>query len=196
MLPGQRRQRQRIGADIHLAVAIADRQRAAAPGADQQIVLAGEQEDERERAFEPRQRARHRLRRGQPLRQVMRRQDRDRLGIGLRDKAMTQAGQLAFQLLEILDNAVMDDGDPVGRDRMRVVLGRQAVRRPARVADADRAVHRLAFEPRGEVGELALRRGGVRCGRRSASRPRPNHSRGIRDAAAPRSARRRPAACR
>ncbi len=35
-------------------------------------------------------------------------------------------------------------------------LGRLAVRRPARVADADRAVHRLAFEPGGEVGELAL----------------------------------------
>ena len=50
----------------------------------------------------------------------------------------------------------MDDGDPVGGDRMGVGLGRQAVRRPAGMADADRALHRLVIEPRGEVGELAL----------------------------------------
>ena len=196
MLPGQRRQRQRIRADIHLAVAIADRQRAAAPGADQQIVLAGEQEDERERAFEPRQGARHGLRRGHALRQMMRRQDRDRLGVGLRDEAMAQAGQLALQLLEILDDAVMDDGDPVGRDRMRVVLGRQAVRRPARVADADRAVHRLAFEPRRRGWRACLGAAAFDAAVDQRRDPGRNHSRGIRDAAARRSARRRPAACR
>ncbi len=80
---GQRRQRQRVRADEHLAIAIADRQRAAAAGADQQIVLAGEQEDEREGAFEPRQGLRHRLLRRQSLIEEMRRQDRHRLGVGL-----------------------------------------------------------------------------------------------------------------
>ena len=51
---GQRRQRQRVGAEEHLARAIADGERAAATSADQQIVLAGEQEGEREGAVEPR----------------------------------------------------------------------------------------------------------------------------------------------
>src|SRR5205085_11016836 len=37
-----------------------------------------------------------------------------------------------------------------------VALGRQAMRRPARVADADRAVDGLPFEPDREVAELAL----------------------------------------
>ena len=52
---GQGRQRQGVRAQKHLAVAIADRQRAAAARADQQIVLAGEQKGEREGAIEPRQ---------------------------------------------------------------------------------------------------------------------------------------------
>ena len=50
----------------------------------------------------------------------------------------------------------MDDGDPVGGDRVRVGLGRQTMGRPAGVADADYPLHRLAVEPPGEVDELAL----------------------------------------
>ena len=60
-MAGQGRQGERIRADEHLAVAIADRERAAAPGADQEIVPAGEQEDEREGAFEACEGLRHRL---------------------------------------------------------------------------------------------------------------------------------------
>ncbi len=60
------------------------------------------------------------------------------------------------QCLEILDDAVMDDGDPVGGDRMGVGLGRQAVGRPAGVADADHPLRRIEVEPSGEVDELAL----------------------------------------
>ena len=152
----KRRQRQGVRAQKHLAVAIADRQRAAAARADQQIVLAGEQKGEREGAIEPRQRLGHRLLRRQPLIEEMGRQDRHRLGVGLGLKDMAQGFELAPQRLEILDDAVMNDGDPVGRDRMGVGLGRQAVRRPAGVADADRPLHRLTVEPPGEVVELAL----------------------------------------
>jgi hypothetical protein len=153
---GQRRQRQRIGADEHLAVAIADRQRAAAAGADKQIVLAGEQEHQREGAFQPLQGARYRLRRGHALGQVVGNEIGDRLGVRLGVKLVSEADQLPFQRLEVLDDAVMDDGDPVGRDRVGVALGREAVRCPAGVADADRAVHRLLFEPRYQVAELAF----------------------------------------
>ena len=52
-------------------------------------------------------------------------------------------GQLAAQLGEILDDAVVDEGDAVGGMRMGVALGRGAVRGPAGVADADRAGERL-----------------------------------------------------
>ncbi len=45
---GQIGERQGIRADIHLAVAIADRERAAAPGADQKIFVTFEQKGERE----------------------------------------------------------------------------------------------------------------------------------------------------
>ncbi len=50
----QRRQRQRVAADIHLAIAIADGERRAAARADQKIVVASEQHHQRESAFEPR----------------------------------------------------------------------------------------------------------------------------------------------
>src|SRR5207244_12886705 len=46
--------------------------------------------------------------------------------------------------------------DRLGRARVRVLLARLALRRPARVADADRARHRLAFEPRHQVRQFAL----------------------------------------
>ena len=58
---GERRERDRVGAEIHFAVAVADRERRALAGADQEILLAGEQEGERERAAQPRQRGLHRL---------------------------------------------------------------------------------------------------------------------------------------
>ena len=41
---------------IHLAVAVADRERAAAPRADQEVVVAGEQQRQGEGALEARQR--------------------------------------------------------------------------------------------------------------------------------------------
>ena len=52
---GERRERDGVGADEHLAVAEADGKRRALAGADQQIVLAGEQEGERKCAAQPRQ---------------------------------------------------------------------------------------------------------------------------------------------
>ena len=44
------RERQRVGAEIHFAVAVADRERRALARPDQEIVLALEQIDEREGA--------------------------------------------------------------------------------------------------------------------------------------------------
>ena len=53
---GERAERDGVGAEIHLAVAIADRERRAVAGADHEIVVAGEDEAEREGAAQPRQR--------------------------------------------------------------------------------------------------------------------------------------------
>ena len=58
---GEGRERERIRAEIHLAIADADRERRALAGADQQIVLALEQEGEREGAAQPRQAQPHGL---------------------------------------------------------------------------------------------------------------------------------------
>src|ERR1700730_9547243 len=69
---------------------------------------------------------------------------------------MAEPRQLFLQCLEILDDAVMDDGDPVGGDRVGVLLVRLAVRRPARMADADRPPHRFAFEAGDEVRQFAF----------------------------------------
>jgi hypothetical protein len=91
-----------------------------------------------------------------PLHQEMRRQDRHSVRAGLRSEAVAEGRQLATQYLEILDDAVMDDGDPVGRDRVGVGLGRQAMGSPSRCGRCRSPLRRLVVEPPGEVDELAL----------------------------------------
>ena len=58
-----------------------------------------------------------------PLRQEMGRQDRHRLGVGLGPEGIAEFCQLTAQGLKIFDDAVMDNGYPVGCDRMGVGLG-------------------------------------------------------------------------
>src|SRR5215472_4480481 len=84
------------------------------------------------------------------------RQDGHRLSVGLSLKDMAEGGQFAAQSLKILDNAVVDDGDPVRGDRVGVSLGRQAMGCPTGVTDADHPLHRLAVEPPSKVHQLAL----------------------------------------
>src|SRR5229473_3085981 len=83
-------------------------------------------------------------------------QRRHHLGVGLRLEFMTPDGELILELLKILDDAVMDDGDAVGRDGMRIGLVGRAMRRPTRVADADLAADRLRGEALDQFVELAL----------------------------------------
>ena len=152
---GERRQRDGVGAQEHLAVAVSDGERAAAPGGDQKILLAGEEHGERESALEPLQRRGDRLDRLQPALERHGDEMRDDLRVGLARKRAAGGGDLAPQRLEILDDAVVDDGHLLGGVRMRVRFGRRAMRRPARMADAGGAGERLRLQLGFEVDELA-----------------------------------------
>ncbi len=153
---GERRQRDGVGAEIHLAVAVADRERRALARADQQVLLALEQERERERAAQPRQRRRHRVGRRAAVLHFAGDEMGDDLGVGLGAEFRAVLLELLAQLAEVLDDAVVHDRKPVGGMRMGVALGRPAVGRPAGVADADRALERLALELGFEIAKLAL----------------------------------------
>ena len=85
---GKRPERDRIRTQIHFAVAMADGQRRAVAGADHQIVFAGEDEPERERAAQLRQRRLHRLDRLDALlEQVIDEMQHDLgIGFGLEDR--------------------------------------------------------------------------------------------------------------
>ncbi len=136
---GEGRERQRVGAEIHLAVAVADGERRALPRADQQVVMAFEQVDQREGAAQPLERREHGVRRRLAGGEFVLDHQRGDLGVGLGDEAVALGRELLAQRLEVLDDAVVDDGEPARRVRMGVRLGRLAVGRPAGVADADRA---------------------------------------------------------
>ena len=81
---------------------------------------------------------------------------RDDFSVGLADETVPACGQFFAQLAEVFDDAVVDHRQTHGRMGMRVVLGRLAVGRPARVADADVAQKRLALKARSKVAQLAL----------------------------------------
>src|SRR5215471_9901438 len=86
----------------------------------------------------------------------MRRQYRDCLGVGLSLEVIAERGQLAAQRLIVFDDAVVDDSYAIGGYRMGVGLGREAMRRPARVPDPDRPVHWFIFEAYDKMVELTL----------------------------------------
>ena len=81
---------------------------------------------------------------------------RDHLAVGFGCELGALGFKLAAQLAEILDDAVMHDSEPLGRMRMRVGFVRPAMRRPAGMADANRARERLAREFLFQIAELAL----------------------------------------
>ena len=80
----------------------------------------------------------------------------DDLGVGLAFKDMTLGGQFGLQLGEILDDAVVDQGDAAGLVRVGVGRGRSAVGGPSGVADADRGRQRLFGQDGFQIADLAL----------------------------------------
>ena len=153
---GERRQRDGVRAQEHLALAMADRQRRPVAGADDQVLVALEHDGQRKGAAQTLQGGMGGLDRSGAPRQLARHQMRDDFRVGLRIEGVAVAGQFLAQLREILDDAVVDDGDAVGEMRVRIGLVRHAVGGPAGVADADGAVQRLALQPALQIDQLAL----------------------------------------
>ena len=152
---GEWGERQRVGAEIHFAVAIADRERRALTRSDQEIVLALEQIDEGEGAAQPLERRVNCIGRRLAVAELVFDHEGGNLRIRLGRERVTLRGKLLAQRLEVLDDAVVDDREPARGVRMGVHLGRLAMRRPTRVADADRAQERRGGEFGLEVLQLA-----------------------------------------
>ena len=152
---GQRRERQRVGADEDLAVAVADGERRAAAGGDEEVVLAVEEEAEREGAVQAGEGGAGGLDRRAPGGElaVAELDDGFGVGLGLEDDAFGL--ELGAERAVVLDDAVVHHRDAAGLVRVGVALGGLAVRRPAGVADAGLAADRVADEEVGEGDELA-----------------------------------------
>jgi hypothetical protein len=76
--------------------------------------------------------------------------------VGLAVEAGTRGGQLGAQRREVLDDAVVNDGDAMTEMRMRIALRRRPMGRPPGVADADCAGQRFFAELAIKIGELAF----------------------------------------
>src|SRR5947207_13688374 len=80
----------------------------------------------------------------------------DDFRIGIAREGDALLFQRLAQLSEILDDAIVHHGDALGRMWMGIVLGRLAVRGPARVTNSGIAAQWLGTQPRLQVLELAF----------------------------------------
>jgi hypothetical protein len=123
----------------HLAFADADDERALLPRPDEQSRVVVVDDDEREVALELAVRLVHGV--DEVALVVLLDEMHDDLGVGLRRERVPVGDQRVLELAVVLDDPVEDDCDlrvVARRERMRVLLGDAAVRRPARVAEAGR----------------------------------------------------------
>ena len=135
--------RRNVRGDEELAVAESDDDRRAVAHGDDLVGIVGRDQHQREQAAHVQQRPPHRILEPVVFHLALD-QVRDDLGVGLGDERVPFLLQLLLQIEVVLDDAVVDDDDAAGAVamRMRVLFGRAAVRRPARVADAVLAVDR------------------------------------------------------
>ncbi|RMM24772.1 hypothetical protein ALQ81_05582 [Pseudomonas syringae pv. pisi] len=153
---GDLTQRQLIGGQEVFTQADADNQRAAAAGGQQAVRLCGI--DDRKpistvkffhRSFQGNRQI------GGVLELVVQQMDDD-FSVGIRCEDVTQAFQLFTQRFVILDDAVVDNCQRVGREMwVGVTLTRGAVGCPTRVGDAQTADQRLAGKCLFQLTDLA-----------------------------------------
>ena len=144
-----------VGRDEEFAVAETDDDRRAVAHRDDLVRVVGRHQHEREQAAHVEQRAAHGVLEAVVLHFALD-QVRDDLGVGLGDERVPFLLELLLQVEVVLDDAVVHDDDAAGAVAMRVgvLLGRAAVRRPARVADAVVPVQRVVGDDLFELREL------------------------------------------
>jgi hypothetical protein len=141
-----------------LALAETHHERRLVPDPDQQIGLVVMDGDDREVPFELRIDARQRLHEVAVVRLLE--QVDDDFRVRLRSEGVAAVGELLAQLHVVLDDPVEDDREPVGLtagERVRVLLGHAAVRRPACVAEPVMRVGAVGTGGFDEVAEGADR---------------------------------------
>ncbi len=153
-----------VGGEEPLVLPHAHDERGVAPGADHDVRLVGVDGDEGEGPFQPPAHLPHGVREVPARRERLGQQMRDDLGVRLGLQGVAAPGQFAPQGREVLDDPVVDDGDParVVQVGVGVGVGGRPVRRPPRVPDPgppgrQRPVPQLLLQ----IDELArLLRGG------------------------------------
>ena len=139
--PRHRQQRRYVRCHEVLVHAEADDDRAALARENQPFRLVLAHHHERIGTLELGDRGTHRLEEVVQGLQVQVHAVGDDLRIGLGGELVAAPHQVRPQVLVVLDDAVVHDGEPVARDvRMGVALARHPVGRPAGVGDADLAV--------------------------------------------------------
>ena len=152
---GHLQQGQRVGADVMLAAADADDQRAAHPGAIQGVGFILMDDAEGEGAAQFGQRATQGAEHVLLTAVVVSQQVGDHFGVGLGGEYVAKFLKLQAQRVVILDDAVVDDSQTVGTMRVGVLLTGLAVGCPAGMGDAQLARERLPGKPLFKLGDLA-----------------------------------------
>ncbi len=152
-----------IGSHKRLAVAHADHHRRTQPRGHNLVRLRCRKNSQRKGSGEPLHRAPHRrLQRNRLARRLrihlnLLDEVGNDFGIGLGDEPVALADQLVLQLEIVLHNAVVDHHNPPRAVAVRVgiLFRRPSVRGPARVADAEGAIHRMLAQNLFQVAQLA-----------------------------------------
>ncbi|MNC31680.1 hypothetical protein D3C75_800080 [compost metagenome] len=147
---------QGVRAQIHLALAPADDQRTAPARAQDQLVLALDQDGEGIGAGQAIQGRLEGVQRGQARRQLVVQQVGHDLGVGLALEDAALGLQFGLQLGEVLDDAVVDQADAAGLVRVGVGGRGRAVGGPAGVTDADGPAQGLGGQDGFQFADLAL----------------------------------------
>ena len=135
-------ERRDVGAEEVLALAEPDHERRVAARADDEPGLVLVHREERECTLQARDDGAEGLDEVAGAVVLAAEQHGGDLGVGLAAEGEAVGEKLVLELAEVLDDAVVDDGElvVVGEVRVRVAVGRAAVGRPAGMADAGGAV--------------------------------------------------------
>ena len=164
---GERCQCDCVGTKVHLTFAIAEHQRTAPPGSHHQAFFPFKDDSQRERAVQLSQCGFEGIDRICSVADLLVKQLRDHFGIGFRFKYATGGLKRVPQFAEILDDAIVDDGNPARHVRVGVAFVRLPVRCPACMRDACGGIHRVFAQQGFEIHDLSGRTPTVQsaCGR-------------------------------